>query len=114
MSTSRRDQTSRAACCFDASRDFRERTSVACDGFWNGLVIDELPFAPGGNEFCLAENLEMVRDSRRSDATHGDDLPTGHAIGGCRDGFKDPKARLVRQRFRYFLHFRMIHGQLRV
>ena len=31
--------------------------------FRNGLVVDELPFAAADDEFGLAENLEMVRDS---------------------------------------------------
>ena len=48
---------------FHASCDFRERASVGCDGFRNGLAVDELPFAAADDEFGLAENLEMVRDS---------------------------------------------------
>ena len=45
-----------------ASCDCCERASVGCDGFSNGLVVDEVPFAAADDEFGLAENLEMVRD----------------------------------------------------
>src|SRR5216683_1172325 len=98
---------------FHASRDFRKRASVGCDGFRNGLVIDELPFAAADDEFGLAENLEMVRDSRGGDTAHGNNLATVHAVG-CRDSLKNPKAGLVGQGFRYFLNLRTVHGSSRV
>ncbi len=47
----------------------------------NGLVIDELPFAAAGDEFGLAENLEMVRNGRGGDAAHRDDVATVHSVG---------------------------------
>ena len=72
---------STAASYFRASCDFRERASVGCYGFGNGLVIDELPLAAASDEFGLAENLEMVRDGRGGDAAHGDDVATVHSVG---------------------------------
>ncbi len=62
--------------------NFRERASVGSDGLRNGLVIDELTFAMAGDEFGLAENLEMVRDGCGGNAAHGDDIATVHAVGG--------------------------------
>ncbi len=98
---------------FPASCNFRERASIGCDGFRNSLAIHELPFAPAGDEVGFAENLEMVRDSRRCDATHRDNLATVHVVS-CRDGLKDPEASLVGQSFRYFLDLRSVHSQFRV
>jgi hypothetical protein len=39
---------------FHASRDFRERASVAAMVFRNGLVVDELPCAAADDEFGLS------------------------------------------------------------
>jgi len=100
-----------AAYCFCVSCDFPERASVGCDGFRNGLVIDELSFAAAGDEFRFAENLEMVRDSRAGDTAHGDELATAHVVAR-RDSLKYPKTGFVGQGFRYFLNLRTVHGQL--
>ena len=104
---------SAAACCLFAARDSCERPRVGCDGFRDGLAIDELPFAVAGDELSFAQNFEMVRDSCAGHAAHRDDLTTVHVVG-CRDGLKDPEASLVGQGFRYFLNLRTIHGQSRV
>jgi hypothetical protein len=104
---------STAASCFLATRDFRERASVGCDGFRNSLVVDELPFAATGDEVRFAENFEMVRNSRGSDPAHGDNVATVHVVG-CRDSLEDPKAGSVSQSFRYLLNLGTVHGQSRV
>ena len=72
---------SAAAGWLIAARDFCERPSIGCDGVAEGLAIDELAFAAAGDEFGLAENLEMVRDSRGGDAAHRDDVATVHSVG---------------------------------
>lgn len=107
-------ESATAAFCFQPSSDFRERTAVGCDGFRDGMVIDELSFAATDDELSLAENLQMVRDSRGGQAAHGYDLATVDAFGCRRDILKDPKARLVGQGLRYFLNLRTIHNQSRV
>jgi len=93
-----RQNESATACCCLAARDFRECLSVGCDGFGDGLAIDELPFAAAGDEPGFAENLEMVRDGCGGHAAHRDNLATAHVVGR-RDGLKDPEAGLVAQGF---------------
>ena len=92
-----------------AARDFCERPSIGCDGVAESLAIDELAFAAAGDEFGLAENLEMVRDSCGGDAAHRDDVATAYLVG-CRDSLKDPKTGLVCQGFGYLLDLRTVHA----
>jgi hypothetical protein len=99
---------SAAAGCFSSTRDFCERLRVACDGFGDGLAIDELPFAAAGDQPGFAQNLEMVRDGCRGHAADRDDFAAVHMVGR-RDGLKDPEAVLVAQGFRYFLNLRTVH-----
>ena len=75
------DTRSAAAGWLIAARDFCERPSIGCDGVAESLAIDELAFAAAGDEFGLAENLEMVRDSRGGDAAHRDDVTTAYSVG---------------------------------
>jgi hypothetical protein len=99
------------ACCLLAARDCRERPRIGCDGFGDGLAIDELPFAPAGDQPGLAQNFEMVRDGCGGHAAHGDDLTTVHVVS-CRDSLKDPEAGLVGQSFRNFLDFGSLHRSI--
>jgi hypothetical protein len=75
------DTRSAAAGWLIAARDFCERPSIGCDGVAESLAIDELAFAAAGDEFGLAENLEMVRDSGGGDAAHRDDVATAYSVG---------------------------------
>ena len=75
------DTRSAAAGWLIAARDFCERPSIGCDGVAESMAIDELAFAAAGDEFGLAENLEMVRDSRGGDAAHRDDVTTAYSVG---------------------------------
>src|SRR5712692_10344219 len=102
---------SAAACCFLSTRDCCERPRVGCNGFGDGLVIDELPFAAAGDQPGFAQNLEMVRDGCGGHAAHGDDLAAGHAAAG-RDGLEDPEPGLVGQGFLYFLDLGTVHGSI--
>src|SRR5438874_11724564 len=57
---------------------------VGCDGFGDGLAIDELPFAPAVDQPSLAQSFEMVRDGCGGHDAHQDDLATGHVVA-CRE-----------------------------
>src|SRR5258707_11754693 len=99
---------STAAFCFLATRHFRQRLRVGCDGFGDGLAIDKLPFAAAGDQPGVAQNLEVVRNGCRGHAAHRDDLAAIHMFG-CRDGLKNLEASLVGQGFGYLLNLGMVH-----
>ena len=94
---------------FFALGDFRKRTRISPYRFGNCLVVNELAFAAAGDQASFAQNFQVVRNSCRGDAPHGDDFPAAYAPAGG-DGLKDFEPGLVAQGFGYFFNLRAIHS----
>jgi hypothetical protein len=99
--------SAKAGALFAVS-DFGERLRIGGDRRGNGVAVDELAFAPAGDESGFAEDLEMMRDGCGSHATHGDNFAASHVVG-CRDSLEDPEAGLVGQSLGNFLDLGTVH-----
>lgn len=73
------------------------------------MAVNELPFAAAGDQPSFAQNLQVMRNGRRCDAAHRDNLAAVHMLTGG-DGFENSKAGLVSKGFGYFFNPGAVHG----